>query len=86
MLEDLLTYGQIWIGRREVIMQKGRPKQCHENACLFWQENREQHPVGNFGIVTGYALSDDGMWCQHSWCIWKMARTYRIIETTEHRE
>lgn len=85
-LEDLLTYGQIWIGRRKVIMQKGRPNQCHENACLFWKEYREQHPVGNFGIVTGYALSDDGMWRQHSWCIWKMARTYRIIETTEHRE
>ena len=39
--------------------------------------------------MTGYALSDDGMWRQHSWCICDAGEEYIedsiIIETTEKR-
>jgi len=33
-------------------------------------------------IVTRYALSDDGMWRQHSWVL----VGERLVETTEERE
>lgn len=36
-------------------------------------------------ICTGYALSEDGMWRQHSWIIWHKARSNQIIETTVPR-
>ena len=47
--------------------------------CEFiWKEK-------GYRVCTGYALSDDGMWRQHSWCIDKRPRTTKIIETTEPR-
>jgi hypothetical protein len=35
---------------------------CHENVSMLWYRTR-----GRVGIATGYALSDDGFWHQHSW-------------------
>jgi len=48
---------------------------CHENASRLWREDHENR------LVTGYALSKDGTWRQHSWC----ERDGRIIETTLQR-
>lgn len=31
------------------------------------------------------ALSDDGMWRQHSWLVWHKARSNQIVETTVKR-
>lgn len=84
-LEDILEYGQIWVGKNRIKMMKGVSNQCHTNSCCLWRENKNLLH-GRLGIATGYALSDDGMWCQHSWCIWKGSRYYKIIETTEKRE
>ena len=35
--------------------------------------------------MTGYALSDDGLWRQHSWLIAKPGRRWTVIETTCRR-
>ena len=50
--------------------------QCHNN-CKFLQ-NYEN----SLTVFTGFALSDDGLWRFHSWCLTK---DDTIIETTEPR-
>jgi hypothetical protein len=61
---------------KNIEFMKGRPSQCHENASLLWDANREI-----CRIVTGYALAE-GVWNQHSWC----ERGEVIVETTVRRE
>ena len=40
----------------------GRPNQCHWNSALCWESNKDKAR-----IATGYALSSDGMWREHTW-------------------
>ena len=56
---------------------RGDPCQCHSNSANLWDRNRDK-----LSIATGYALSDDGMWRQHTWCV---DRDNRVVETTEDR-
>lgn len=80
--EDLLSimeHGQLWYGDR-ITMMKGDSSQCHRNSALCWHENRDKTC-----IVTGYALTADGLWRQHSWLSWLKPRKNRIIETTLKR-
>ena len=79
-LEKLLSRGQLWSGVGSKLM-KGRPISCHENSCNLWEANQDK-----LFISTGYALSDDGMWRQHSWCVFPKARSVNMIETTVKRE
>jgi hypothetical protein len=60
----------------------GEPGQCHPNTARLWNEHREV-----LAIVTGYALSEDGFWRQHSWLLREKPGTgqYRLIETTLRR-
>ena len=67
-------------------MMKGSPGQCHTNTCELYKENRRDKDVR---ICTGYALSEDGLWRQHSWLLHTyktntQTRT-RVIETTAKR-
>lgn len=78
--EKIIIRGQIWYGDK-ITMMKGEDSQCHYNSALLWEVNKDK-----FRIATGYALSDDGMWRQHTWCIWLKPRQNRIIETTVKRE
>lgn len=76
-VEEIMELGQLWHGygaRRE----RGRASRCHHNAAALWKEK-------GYRICTGYALSDDGMWRQHSWCIDRRPRTTKIVETTDTR-
>ena len=75
-LENILEYGQFWLGYNAERIP-GEPCQCHENSALLWRENKE---ITN--ICTGYALSEDGMWRQHSWLIHRKPRSNKIVETT----
>jgi hypothetical protein len=50
---------------------------CHQNVAAAWRNRR----TGIIAIATGYALSDDGLWRQHSWGILRNG----ILETTEVR-
>lgn len=77
-LNNILKYGQLWDSQAKLM--KGRPSQCHANSCELWYNNQEDTV-----IATGYALSPDGIWRQHSWLIWIKPRTNMIIETTVPR-
>jgi hypothetical protein len=59
-------------------MIEGEISNCHSNSARIWDSNREL-----CSICTGYALSKDGVWRQHSWLVlWDEAT---LIETTEER-
>jgi hypothetical protein len=51
---------------------------CHQNVAAAWNAKK----FGIVGIATGYALSDDGLWRQHTWGVLRDG----ILETTELRE
>jgi hypothetical protein len=50
---------------------------CHQNVAALWKSRK----AGIVAIATGYALSEDGLWRQHSWGM----RRDGILETTEPR-
>jgi|SRR5665213_1339855 len=50
---------------------------CHANVARLWVADKSDL----LGIGTGYALSDDGLWRQHSWGM----RRNGILETTKPR-
>lgn len=78
-LENILNYGQFWLGY-DLKLVKGQTCRCHANASRIWEKNKDI-----MTICTGYALSDDGMWRQHSWVAQKQPCMHQIIETTERR-
>lgn len=45
----------------------GEDSQCHRNSVNIW--NCYKDKLSDLHISTGYALSDDGMWRQHSWLV-----------------
>ncbi len=80
-LTDILEKGQFWFGSGAKRM-KGADSQCHRNSCDLYESNKDNLDVR---ICTGYALSDDGMWRQHSWLICHSPRSNQISESHEHR-
>ena len=42
----------------------GTPENCHVNAALWCARNPE-----TVAMMTGYALSSDGLWREHSWIV-----------------
>ncbi|MFG1610980.1 hypothetical protein [Actinoplanes sp. NPDC049265] len=50
--------------------------ECHHNVAVLWIDGAID------SIGTGYALSDDGLWRQHSW---GLASDGVLIETTDER-
>jgi hypothetical protein len=77
-IDKILNNGQLWCGDH-VKYEEGETGQCHRNSINLWYENKHR-----LAFATGYALSEDGMWRCHSWCI----DTYcdnRVVETTEPR-
>jgi hypothetical protein len=50
---------------------------CHQNVAAVWKARK----FGIVAIATGYALSEDGLWRQHSWGILRDG----ILETTKLR-
>ena len=59
-------------------IRKMAASQCHSNSYYLFNENKNK-----FYLYTGVALSEDGVWRPHSWCVDK--DTEEIIETTESR-
>jgi hypothetical protein len=59
-------------------MRLGEPSACHPNAAMMFVRSRRR-----VRIASGYALSADGLWRQHSWGV--DVEDGRIIETTERR-
>ena len=79
-LKLLLTRGEPFDEPSELI--PGESGQCHLNVAQIWNEHKEE-----FVIVTGYTLSEDSLWRQHSWLMREQptAKQYRLIETTIKR-
>ncbi len=51
---------------------------CHQNVASLWKSPKR----GIIGVATGYALSEDGLWRQHSWGLLRDG----VLETTERRD
>ena len=54
----------------------GHDSDCHGNVSRLWVQRR-----GRMSIVTGYALSEDGLSRSHTWGV----EDERVVETTEAR-
>lgn len=78
-LDLLLARGRQWAAQSR--LQMAAPNACHMNAAYFYVSD-----PARYRIVTGYALSDDSLWRQHSWVYDTAPRKrLRTIETTAQR-
>jgi len=75
-LDRLITRGFFQDGGGAKLML-GLPNRCHINAACAWRPEHKKYV-----LVTGYALSEDGLWRQHSWL---RDRKGRVVETTDPR-
>ena len=74
-LHLLIEAGFVMAG--PVVRRTMKKSQCHRNVARIWLEKR----LELIGIGTGYSLSDDGLWREHSWGL----RREGILETTVSR-
>jgi len=75
--EKILARGERLSGRGAVL-KVVEHNRCHTNAARLWLA-----APARFEIMTGYALSSDGLWRQHSWV--RQRKDGKLIETTERR-
>jgi len=80
-LNKILKRGVILDGSKSDMM-KGEPGSCHTNSACLWRINRNAKSKA-LVIMTGWALSYDGVWRQHTWVYDKELKI--PIETTEKR-
>ena len=73
----LLERGEFYDGAGADLVL-GEPCRCHDNAVRMWLDDPDRYV-----IETGWALSPDGLWRQHSWVY--DTSNERIVETTELR-
>ena len=73
-LDAFLTEGHAM--NLPISQRTGEPGECHRNVAVGWID-------GTFeSICTGYALSDDHLWRQHSW---GLTSGGELVETTDLR-
>ena len=77
-LSKIMSRGELLDGD-DAMSVGGEPSQCHSNIACIWRNDPD-----DIIIFTGWALSDDDLWRQHSWALDKL--TGDILETTEPRE
>jgi hypothetical protein len=82
-LEDILDRGQLWLGDHSKSV-RGYNCQCHFNSANLWDKHKD-NPNKNVKVATGYALSEDGLWRQHTWCVLVKPRKNQILESTTER-
>lgn len=92
-LERILSRG-VTLDGEFAHMMVGQASECHCNSARLWKQNE-----GSVRIATGYALSQDGLWRQHSWCVAPenpemfiledidpdLPNGWSVIETTDER-
>ncbi len=76
-LDKLLSRGQLWLAHG-IEKMKGRESQCHMHSAYLWNANKDKEVY----LATGYALSESGVWYQHSWCLHRKKRSVSVVETT----
>jgi hypothetical protein len=74
MIDVFRTRGRLWSSPARLV--EGEVSACHDNAVALWRSG-EASAVG-----TGYALSDDGLWREHTWAV---VEDGGLLETTEPR-
>jgi hypothetical protein len=72
LLRFVIDAGFVMAG--PVVRRTMAKSKCHRNVAKLWTENQ----CRLVGIGTGYSLSDDGLWRQHSWGL----RREELLETT----
>lgn len=77
-LDNILERGELLRDGRKTAFIQGRPGKCHANAAYLSEADEDMR------VMTGYALSKDGVWRRHSWVIDTEDNIF--IETTEPRE
>ncbi len=75
-LPQLLARGRAYSGRR-ALRRPGARSRCHANVARLHEQDSD-----GYRIATGYALSEDGPWRQHSW---GLAADGRPVETPPPR-
>ncbi len=73
-LDDLLASAVTFAGEHESVA--GKDNDCHANVAALWVWGQVPE------IGTGYALSEDGLWRQHSW---GLRESGVVVETTYAR-
>ena len=71
----LINAGFVMAG--PVVQRTMKKSDCHRNVAEIWAKRQDEL----VGIGTGYSLSDDGLWREHSWGV----RREGILETTVSR-
>jgi hypothetical protein len=74
-VDNLLVNGSVIEGT--VHLEEMAENSCHWNVATLWLQKKENLVA----VATGYALSADGLWRQHSWGM----RNNAILETTRTR-
>lgn len=73
-LPMLIEKGQLF--KEKVVIKPMAAGQCHKNCAKIWGEKPK-----TYRIATGWALSEDGIWRQHTW----LMKNASIVETTSYR-
>jgi hypothetical protein len=74
--DALLKINTLCIPDENYVLKEMKQSRCHNNCTELFLLNN------TIKIFYGYALSDDGLWRNHSWCVNKEGI---IIETTVSR-
>jgi hypothetical protein len=74
MIDVFRTRGWLWSSSARFV--GGEVSACHHNAVALWRSGDA------CAIGSGYALSDDGRWREHTWGV---AEDGELLETTEAR-
>lgn len=81
-LDEVLSRGEFF-SPKKVKLCRMKPNGCHANAGVFWKNYSDENGFDNIQIVSGWCLSKDGIWRQHSFLYQPIDNI--IIETTEKR-
>lgn len=72
----LLSSG-VWFPHETAVLEPMAVSSCHANARCLVRSTRTADGRAVVGWACGFALSDDGLWRQHSW-----AMSDVVVETT----
>jgi hypothetical protein len=75
LLDDIIQHGALFDFERRRPL-KGVVGRCHDNALKLVLRFPKKYQM-----MTGFALTDDGLWRCHSWCI----NDKTVVETTAKR-
>lgn len=76
-IDALLNRGEFF-EMMHIKIWPGEACRCHSNSAAIWELDQDRYE-----LMTGYGLSKDGVWRQHSWVY--DTKNGEIIETTEER-